>query len=226
MFNHVGLPAASFDLPVLNGPNGRFYQSAHTELWYPSITTILGAAPKLFLDEWRTRLGDEAADAEMLHATTRGDQVHQLAEDYLNNKELSFDGLKVESLKMFKQMRFALNRINNICAQEVALFSDTLGVAGRVDCIGEMDGVLSVIDFKTSRNVKTEDKITDYWKQCTFYALAYHELYGVQIDDLCVIMGVENSAMPLVFKSKVEYWIEPLVESIQYYRTVNPQPIR
>ena len=40
--------------------------------------------------------------------------------------------------------------INNIRIQEGGLYSDYYGVAGRVDCIADYKGVLSVIDFKTA----------------------------------------------------------------------------
>ena len=38
-------------------------------------------------------------------------------------------------------------------------------MAGRVDCIGEFDGELSVIDFKTSKKIKSSADIEDYYWQ-------------------------------------------------------------
>jgi ATP-dependent exoDNAse (exonuclease V) beta subunit len=46
---------------------------------------------------------------------------------------------------------------------------------GRVDLITEWEGKLSVIDFKTSKRLKTEDKIQDYFAQCVAYAMMYEE---------------------------------------------------
>ena len=39
-------------------------------------------------------------------------------------------------------MKDELDKIDNIVAQEVPLYSDGLGVAGRVDCIAEYNGKL------------------------------------------------------------------------------------
>ena len=52
----------------------------------------------------------------------------------------------------------SLNRIGKIFAQESPLYSKHLGVAGRVDCVGEFDGVPSIIDFKTSKKIKKKEK--------------------------------------------------------------------
>ena len=55
-----------------------------------------------------------------------------------------------------------LDRINNIHALEKSLYSDYLGLAGRVDCIAEYEGELAVIDFKTSKKIKPEEWIENY----------------------------------------------------------------
>jgi ATP-dependent exoDNAse (exonuclease V) beta subunit len=52
-----------------------------------------------------------------------------------------------------------LDKINNIHAIERTLYSEYLGLAGRVDCIGEYEGELAVIDFKTSEKIKPEEVV-------------------------------------------------------------------
>ena len=93
----------------------------------------------------------------------------------------------------------------------------SIGMAGRVDCIGEFDGVLSVIDFKTSKRVKTREDIQDYFAQCTAYAMMYEELIGSSIDQIVIIMAVENSD-PLIFIQKTEDHINTLLDFIKFYR--------
>ena len=56
--------------------------------------------------------------------------------------------------------------------------------------------------------------IADYFKQLAFYAVAWHERTGEGIDDIVVVMAVEKSPIPLIFKEKLENWISPLVTSI------------
>jgi genome maintenance exonuclease 1 len=90
-------------------------------------------------------------------------------------------------------------------------------MAGRVDCIAEYEGVLSVIDFKTSRKIKLVEDIQDYFWQATAYALMYEELVGKPIDELVIIMAVDNEK-PLIFKEKTEDHIDGLVKAIDYYQ--------
>jgi genome maintenance exonuclease 1 len=91
-------------------------------------------------------------------------------------------------------------------------------MAGRVDCIGEYDGVLSSIDFKTSKKVKSHEDIQDYFWQTTAYALMYEELIGEPINQLVIIMAVEDNN-PLVFIQKTEDHIEGLVKAINFYKS-------
>ena len=110
-----------------------------------------------------------------------------------------------------------LNKINNIHYQEAALWSKQLGMAGRVDCIGEYGGELSVIDFKTSKKVKSHEDIEDYFWQTTAYSLMYEELIGNPINNLVIIMAVENH-QPIVFKQKTQDHIDGLVKAVQFYK--------
>ena len=49
---------------------------------------------------------------------------------------------------LFKQLeKTVLDKIDNIRSQECSLYSHKYRVAGRVDCIAEYDGVLSIVDF-------------------------------------------------------------------------------
>ena len=96
----------------------------------------------------------------MRAAASRGTAVHELAENYLNNDELK--NQEVLPLFMFTQLKSELDNINNIVMQEGGLYSDKWGIAGRVDCIAEYDGKLTVIDFKTSTKEKKEEWIENY----------------------------------------------------------------
>jgi len=90
-------------------------------------------------------------------------------------------------------------------------------MAGRVDCIGEFDGVLSVIDFKTSKRIKKREDIDNYFAQCVAYACMYEELIGKGIDQIVIIMAVEDSE-PLLFIEKTEDHLNTLLEYIKFYK--------
>jgi len=83
-------------------------------------------------------MGLERADAETKRAAERGTAVHAMVEAYLNNDPnptAQYAGS--DAIPVFNKMRLALRKIDNIITQESALWSDTLRVAGRVDCIGD-----------------------------------------------------------------------------------------
>jgi genome maintenance exonuclease 1 len=188
---------------------------------YHSITTILGALEKPYLKSWRASLGEINATKEMKRAADRGSAVHLMTERFLNNDVNPTAGQQLEHIGEFNSLRLHLKKINNIITQESALWSDELRIAGRVDCIADFDGKLSIIDFKTSTNNKTESMIQDYWLQCAAYAIMFQERYDIQIDNLVVIMSVERGAVPLIFKQKVDDFIEPLLIRINnYYKNI------
>jgi len=216
MFNYVDIPTLP-DLQVETSATGkRFYITPNGDK-YPSITTILGAKEKPHLVKWRHMLGDKKADKETKRCADRGTAIHDMCEKYLFNVETPTKNHTAEHIRGFNQLKFRLNKINNIRAQEVALYNDCLKVAGRVDCIGEYDGVLSIIDFKTSNNNKDHSMINDYFKQCTFYALAWEEMTGELIEDIVILMSVEKGMVPMVHREKIENWIPSLLKDIHNF---------
>lgn len=202
------------DLKSETFSDGRRFYTLPDGTKLPSVTTVLGAQKKASIMAWRQRVGEEKANAISRKASGRGTNVHTLCERYLNNESLG--DMMPDAKEMFVSIKPILNRINNIHYQEQTLWSTQLGMAGRVDCIAEFDGVLSVIDFKTSAKVKSKEDIQDYFQQVTAYALMYEELIINPIDQLVIIMAVENS-MPLIFIEKTADHIQGLVESIDYY---------
>ena len=166
--------------------------------------------------EWRARVGEEEANRISKQATSRGTNVHTICENYLNNKVDYMKGIMPDALEYFLSIKPYLNKINNIHYQEAALWSKQLGMAGRVDCIAEYEGELSVIDFKTSSKVKAREDILDYFWQTTAYSLMYEELVGRPINNLVIIMAVKDSE-PLIFKEKTSDHIDGLAEAIHYY---------
>jgi len=214
MFNFCP-PKVLADLKSETFPDGKRYYTLEDGTKLPSVTTVLGAQKKKAIMEWRKRVGEEEANRVSRKATGRGTNVHTLCERYLNNDLLG--DIMPDAKEMFMSLKPLLNRINNIHYQECALWSKQLEMAGRVDCIGEFDGKLSVIDFKTSKKIKTEAHIEDYFWQTTAYALMYEEMIGTPIDDIVIIMAVEDD-QPLLFKQKTADHIHGLVKAIQFYK--------
>ena len=185
---------------------------------YPSVTTVIGEMKKKSILEWRRKVGEEEANAISKRATTRGNKCHKLAEDYLSNKPLDRYRDDVLSLGMFHQIRPYIDKINNIHALEESLYSHTLKLAGRVDCIAEYDNELAIIDFKTSTKYKREEWIQDYFSQETAYAIMFQELTGLKVKQLVTIIAVETGTPQVFIKKDILTYVPKLKEYIDYYK--------
>ena len=188
---------------------------------YPSITTVISNNPakKAGIAKWRARIGNAKADAICKRSTTRGTTYHSIVEDYFNNS-LDIDSYKDSPLPvvMFNSSKHVLDRINNIFLQEAALYSDHLEIAGRVDCIAEFDGVLSIIDFKTAAEPKKEAYLYDYYIQETAYACCLQEIYGITVKQLVTIVACENGETQVkVIPPKKEFLLT-LIQYIDQYK--------
>lgn len=216
MFTHTSLPNELPDLSVVQKNGFRWYQTPEG-LYYPSATTVIGIEEPQALRDWRTSLGPKKAEKETKRAADRGTAVHKMIELFLNNDQDPTKGQDLENIKLFNQVKLKLRNINNIQTQETALWSDQLKIAGRVDCIAEYNGVLSIVDFKTSNNNKYNDMIDKYFIQTTAYALMYYERFGIAIEDCTVIIAVEKGMVPMVYSKKIDDYISPLLKLINTF---------
>jgi hypothetical protein len=216
MFIHINVP--TFQEVSTTQSNGkRWYVTPHGN--FPSVTTILSNKSNSALDEWRESMGQENADIETLRCAERGTAVHDIIEQYLANNPNHLGSYPINYVKIFNKLRLILKRINNIRIQEVPLYSSQLKLAGRVDCVAEYNGVLSIIDFKTSNGLKSEDMIEDYFLQCTAYAIMYSEMFDEAIENIVVIIGSEKAGPPMVFTKKIDDYVYPLLQRINdFYR--------
>ena len=216
MFNYCP-PKELVDLESETFPDGKRYYTLPDGTKLPSITTILSAQSKAGIAAWRKRVGEEEANRVSAKASGRGTRVHNLCEDFIQNKPLRES--MPDALEMFRTIKPVLEtRVNNIHYVEQSFYSKKIGSAGRSDLIGEFDGELSVMDYKTSSKIKYRENILSYFWQSTFYALAYEELVGTPINQIVIIMAVEDNKYPLIFVEKVEDHIEGLVKAIQFYK--------
>ena len=180
---------------------------------YPSVTTVTGQTTKHHIDEWRKRVGDAVADRISKQAADRGTRIHSYCENFLLGESLQVDMFDHD---FWKSMQPVVDKIDNIHALEAMLYSDQLRMAGTVDCIGEYEGLLSIIDFKTSKKQKKREDIEHYFIQATAYSVMFEELFSITVPDITIIIGVDDD-YPQVFQDQRKYYIKKLVElRLQY----------
>jgi len=215
-FTHIKPETEIKELRSFTDSDGvRYYDSPDGK--YPSVTTVTGYEKRKFFAEWRRKNPEESK-----RVLKRGNELHSLIEDYLSNKDIEIMSNSPNVASLFMQMRDTLDKIDNIHALEVPLWSRTMALAGRVDCIAEYDGKLSVIDFKGSTRQKREEDIENYFLQGSAYAIMWREMTGVNIDQFVIMVSSENGIPCEVFTGKPYNYVPKLYKTIKNYHGANP----
>lgn len=184
--------------------------------YYPSVTTALSYLSRKGIQEWRNRVGHEAANKISSEAARAGTAVHNIAEKYVLNDPTWKDAMPI-SLEKFKTIQPYLDKnVNEIYGVELQMYSDQLKTAGTADLICLYDGVPSILDFKTSRRRKSKDDILSYFMQGTAYSIMVKEHYGMDIEQIVILMAV-NDDSPIVFAEPVSAYEKMVRKYFQLY---------
>lgn len=200
------------ELESVTNESGRQYMTPDG-IWLDSVTTILGnKTPKTNLIEWQKRVGAEEAEKIRVQAGNRGTAVHNIAEQYLLGASHYPKGTMPVHIDTFKQIQPVLDEhIDCIYALEAPLYSIQLMCAGRTDCVAEWDGVPSIIDFKTSRKIKREEWIQNYFYQATAYAMMMEERTGLHVPQFVIVIAVDHED-PQVFVKQTANYVDEVRE--------------
>lgn len=200
-----------FDARIIDGKR---YYFAPDGGRYPSVTTVLGEnKDKTFLQKWIDTVGEEKAEQIKVQAGNRGTALHTICEDYLLNKDVYPEGVMPANIMTFSNLKSVLDtRVGKVFAVEAPLYSKKLNTAGRTDCIAEFDGVVSIVDFKTSLKPKKEEWIQDYFYQATCYSLMAEALTDLKIPQIAIIITVDGQPEPQVFVKNKYLYVEKVLE--------------
>ena len=210
--NYLG----DLELDKKETPGCRLYELPDGR-WVPSITSVTSFYNRHIFINWRKKVGVEEANKITKKATARGTEFHEAVQLYLENKELNWDYFTPTTKFMFHHATPYLDKINNIHAIERTLYSEYLGLAGRVDCIAEYEGELAVIDFKTSSRIKPEKWLENYFVQEMFYASAYYELTDIPVKKLITLMVTPEGEVKVFDKRNKGDYIKLLVRYIKKF---------
>jgi genome maintenance exonuclease 1 len=218
MFIHESLDWNDLDSVQEDGK--RFYLTPSGKK-YPSMTTVLQLMTAEGIAKWRARVGDEVANKVSAQASRRGTLMHKLCEDYVNNEEIDTESLMPLDLQNFNALKEQMDKhFGKVYGQEIALYSDFLEMAGRVDCIAEYKGKLSIIDYKTSKKVKKRSNIKNYFMQAAGYAVMFEEIFKKPINNLVILMSVDHEGV-VEFVEKRDDHIHDLIKLRKKYKEKN-----
>lgn len=211
-FKHVESDFVLPELQVDTTKTGRFYTTPEGNK-YPSITTVMSWLKEDSLREWRERIGYEEAGRITARAGERGTYIHELVEKYIDNHEIDRRDHMPTYWQTFLQIKEIIDAyVDDVVLQEAALYSDFLKLAGRCDLIARFGKEMSIIDFKTSIKTKRSEWIETYFMQEAFYAEAFRERTGIDIERLVTIIAVDEGR-PQVFIRKKSEFMEPLMQA-------------
>lgn len=209
-FTHKDVEIHS-DLVSEDTETGRYYILDNGKR-LPSVTTVTGFKKNAFFAKWREKNPKEAKRVQR-----RGNKLHSIIEDYISNKEITLSDIPPLECDLFLGMKDDLDKIDNVRAVEMSLASEKIGLAGRVDCIAEYDGKLSIIDFKGSTRKKSKKNIENYFLQATAYSLMWQEMTNEKIDQIAIIIGCETGDYQVFTETPVN-WVRSLYREIQDYK--------
>ena len=211
LFNHKLVPP--IELTTENIDNKRHYVLPDGDK-LKSVTTVLSEkSDKTALFEWKKRVGEEQAQKITTQASIRGTAFHNIAERYVLNEE---DYKKKEmpvNIDSFNQIKPMLDKyVDNVYGTELALYSKVLGAAGRTDLVAEYDGVPSIIDYKTSRKIKKEKWIQNYFLQSTIYSMMFEYHYKIKIPQIVILMAVDHEN-PQIFVKQRKHYVNEVIKT-------------
>ena len=218
MMKFTHLPTEFEQLKKVTQPSGARHYTTLDGVSYPSVTTILAQHTEPGITKWVQRVGKVEAAKISKRAATKGTKFHELVEGYLNNLDLP--ELSIFEREIFNIAKPHLDKIDNIRAQEAALFSHHLRLAGTVDIVADYEGRRSIIDLKTSKREKPPEYVQHYFMQAAAYAVMFEERTGIPISNLVLIIAVDDG-MAQVMKSKRDLHIKDLLHYRDQYEAKN-----
>lgn len=172
----------------------RLYNLKGTDIYYPSVTTILGSLPTdpMFL-RWLQEVG-QGAETIRNRAAREGSQVHEGIEKLLAGEQLdwvdNFGNARYSSpvWKMLLRFQDFYNEVHpETLASELFLYSKEHEYAGTTDALFKVGDETWLIDFKSSNHLHT----LSYDAQLAAYAVALEERKGIK-PDRCGILWLKS----------------------------------
>ena len=196
----------------------RMYNTSGGRL--PSVTTILKeTGDKTALLEWKKRVGKKEAARVSRESTNIGTMIHTHVEKYIEGKERPEGTNYIRTLTRSMAdsiIHNGMKDVDEIWGYEESIYFPDL-YAGTPDLVGIYKGLPAVIDFKSSKQIKKEEWIDDYYMQSIAYAHAHNEVYGTDISCVSIFMVDRESnfhAFTITDKEKFtkfgNMWIERL----------------
>ena len=188
---------------------------------YPGVTRILSAtSDNSGIEAWRQSVGEEEADRILKESQEIGNSPDDLLlKSFLPDFDKNLYKHEI-SYYLYVQLSMSLRKIKPIALQ-LKIWSEDLKVMGYLDCLGYYEGELSLIDFKNTRKIKKPEHYHNYLLQCTIYCLILKKLFGINVRQIILLMGVRDSVAPQIIKERTKDYVKEAYARIIEYHAIN-----
>lgn len=176
-------------------------------IWHPSVSTIIHAEPKPWLDKWREKWGNLAV-RKLEVANAIGTEFHRCVEQYLGTGTFTVTAPKTDAGRempsciprvtgmMASFVNWAVNVDGDIHETELRVISRQHTYSGTLDAVGTFNGKPMLYDWKTSARIYSDMDL-----QLVAYAQAYEEQRGPKVaQGIIVLVSKEKPHFKLSFK--------------------------
>jgi len=201
----------------------------HEDLWYPSVTTILNKYPKgKQFEEYLANLESASAGKEKLEeAGLRGTKIHESTEALEHGQTLYRVNYTLDEWRLLQSFIGWYNEYKPEAIEiEVGLVSDKLKTGGTVDRVYRINGVVTLLDIKTSGAI-----YDSYWCQTGCYAKLWDETHEPKIEQTAILRlsnKLKKTGYQYVLHDKKEmerdFKVFKAVHEIWLYENSDKQP--
>ena len=106
---------------------------------------------------------------------------------------------------------FLLDRVSAIHGAELKVYDPSVAAAGTFDCLADVDGTLSLVDWKTSSRKRDEAMFEDYKCQAAAYRRLLRHVTGIDVPHAWIVVATRSGPPQEVFMDQYtlnEYEIE------------------
>ncbi len=138
------------------------YRNRDNEI-VPGATTVLGILNKPALVPWANKLGLSGIDVNKFvdDKAEIGTLAHAMVEAYLKGEQADTSDYSKNQIEQAENsllsfFEWSKDKVLEPILLEAPLVSETYQYGGTVDCYCKLDGVLTLLDFKTSKAIYPE----------------------------------------------------------------------
>ncbi len=188
----------STKIEVITSESEHWYPSKlKKNVLYPSVTTVLSVYPKgVGFNKYLTAQSSWESSQEILNnAGKRGTNVHKASEALERGETLLREHFTLEEWEMLMGFVAWYEEYQpKIIHIEESVVSDKLKTGGTIDRIYDIDGVITLLDIKTSSAI-----YGNYWIQVSAYAHMAETVLKIKIDQTAILRVTDRK------KSRFEY---------------------